>query len=180
MLSTLGYGLLGLLATRAMTGYELTRMFDRSLAHVWSAGHSQVYPELAKLQAAGLIRQTESGARRSKRYSATAEGRAAVRRWLKRATALETIRSEPLLRVFFLWMVGPDAARTYLRAEAARHREQLAEYEAIAREIPASGEAALWSRISLEAGIRLERAMTEWAEWAERTAEAVQAGGKPA
>jgi len=173
-ISTLGHALLGLLAADELTGYELTQHFDRSLAHVWSASHSQIYPELAKLQAAGLIRHTESGPRGSKRYSATDEGRAEVRRWLAQPPQPETIRSERLLRVFFLWMLAPDDAHAYLRAEAARHREQLANYDAIAAHIPADADAATcWSRISLEAGIRHERAMAEWADWA---AESVPSG----
>ena len=165
-ISTLGHALLGLLAAHDLTGYELTQTFDVSLAHVWSASHSQIYPELAKLQAAGLIRHTESGPRGSKRYAATDEGRAEVRRWLNRPPQPAAVRSERLLRVFFLWMLPPDEARAYLRAEAARHRTQLAEFEAIAKHIPPNaGEAVRWSRISLEAGIRYERAMAEWAEW---------------
>jgi PadR family transcriptional regulator, regulatory protein AphA len=166
-ISTLAHGLLGLLATRDMTGYELTQTFDFSLGHVWSASHSQIYPELAKLQSAGLIRQTEAGPRGSKRYSATDEGRAEVRHWLAEPPQPEAVRDERLLRVFFLWMLAPDDARAYLRAEAARHREQLAEYDAIAAHIPAECDnATRWSRISLEAGIRYEQAMAEWAEWA--------------
>ncbi|HEX3468484.1 MAG TPA: PadR family transcriptional regulator, partial [Candidatus Elarobacter sp.] len=81
--STLGHALLGLLSAEPRTGYDLTAAFDLSLANVWSARHSQIYPELAKLQAAGLIEQTEAGPRGSKRYAATADGRAAVVRWLQ-------------------------------------------------------------------------------------------------
>ena len=167
-ISILGHALLGLLAAHELTGYELTQTFDISLAHVWSASHSQIYPELAKLQAAGLIRHTESGPRGSKRYTATDEGRAEVRRWLEQPPQTVTVRNERLLRVFFLWMLAPDDARAYLLSEAARHREQLAEYDAIAAQIPADADEPLrWSRISLEAGIRYERAMAEWADWAE-------------
>ena len=177
-ISTLGHALLGLLAAHDLTGYELTQAFDISLAHVWSASHSQIYPELAKLQAAGLIRHTESGPRGSKRYSATNEGRAQVQHWLRHPLQSESVRSERLLRVFFLWMLEPDDARAYLRAEAAGHRAQLAAYDAIAEQIPADASAPVqWSRISLEAGIRHERAMAEWAEWA---AEAVPADVEPA
>jgi DNA-binding PadR family transcriptional regulator len=166
-ISILGHALLGLLAAHELTGYELTQTFDISLAHVWSASHSQIYPELAKLQSAGLIRHTESGPRGSKRYTATDAGRTEVRNWLERPPLPATVRNERLLRVFFLWMLAPDEARSYLRAEADRHRAQLAEYDAIAAQIPANGDDAMhWSRISLEAGIRYERAMAEWAEWA--------------
>ena len=173
--STLGHALLGLLTAREMTGYELTHVFDQSLANVWSARHSQIYPELAKLQAAGLIRQTESGARGSKRYAATAAGSEAVRHWLSETAPPETLRSERMLRVFFLWLLKPDDARAYLEDEAARHRERLARYEETGKLIPADpNPEELWGRIALEAGIRFDRAMAEWAEWA---AEQVRSAG---
>lgn len=165
--STLGHALLGLLSEQAMTGYELTASFDQSLANVWSARHSQIYPELAKLQAAGLIEQTEAGPRGSKRYAATAEGRSTVVRWLEHEPTSGVLRSERMLRVFFLWMLRPAGAVAYLRAEAQRHRDEVARYERTAGLIDAEPHpAARWARIALEAGIRFDRAMAEWADWA--------------
>jgi DNA-binding PadR family transcriptional regulator len=165
--STLGHALLGLVATAPMTGYELTAAFDQSLANVWSARHSQIYPELAKLQAAGLIEQTEAGPRGSKRYAATAAGEAEVRHWLEGRAQGDALRSERLLRVFFLWMLRPADAAAYLESEAVRHREHVERYERIAAEIPLERHPAdRWGRIALEAGIRYERTMAEWAEWA--------------
>ena len=164
--STLGFGLLGLLARSPMTGYELTQTFDVSLANVWSARHSQIYPELAKLQAAGLIVQTESGPRGSKRYAATEAGADAVRRWLRTPPPDETVRSERMLRVFFFGMLPPDEGAALFRAEADRHRERLEHHLATAELIPPDPGPARLGRIALEAGIRFERMMTEWADWA--------------
>ncbi len=167
--STLGAALLGLLASEPMTGYELMQTFDQSLAHVWSAKHSQIYPELAKLQAAGLIRQTESGPRGSKRYAATPEGVEAVRRWLRAPAPSESVRSEALLRVFFLWLLSPDEARAYLAESARQHRARLDRYRHIATFIHEDeGAGERWSRIALEAGIRYEQMRADWAEWAAR------------
>jgi len=165
--STLGHALLGLVATAPMTGYELTAAFDQSLANVWSARHSQIYPELAKLQAAGLIEQTEAGPRGSKRYAATAAGEAEVRHWLEGRASGDTLRSERLLRVFFLWMLPPADAAAYLRGEALRHREQVERYSHMAGHVePEKHPAERWARIALEAGIRYERTMAEWADTA--------------
>jgi PadR family transcriptional regulator, regulatory protein AphA len=164
-ISTLGHALLGLLSAGEMTGYELTQAFDISLANVWSAKHSQIYPELAKLQEAGLIRQTDAGPRGSKRYSATETGRAEVRRWLAEPPAPQALRTEALLRVFFLGMAEPGTASRYLREQAEQHRAKLESYRRIASHIPDSPE-SLWNRVALEAGIRHERAMVDWAEWA--------------
>ena len=70
----LGHLLLGLLSRSEQTGYELTRAFDTTLKNVWGASHSQIYPELAKLEGRGLIRKTTAGPRGSQRYAVTAEG----------------------------------------------------------------------------------------------------------
>ena len=52
---SLRHAVLGMLASQPGTGYELTQWFDRSLSHAWHASHSQIYPELAKLEAEGLV-----------------------------------------------------------------------------------------------------------------------------
>jgi Transcriptional regulator PadR-like family len=73
----------GLLADRPMTGYDLTRTFERSLANVWPASHGQIYPELGRLSTAGLIRQAASGSRGKKIYEITPDGLAEIRQWLR-------------------------------------------------------------------------------------------------
>ena len=80
---SLRHSLLGLLAEQPRTGYELTRLFDESLLNVWPASHSQIYPELAKLAADGLIRQTASGSRGKKVYAITPAGLNEVMAWLR-------------------------------------------------------------------------------------------------
>jgi DNA-binding PadR family transcriptional regulator len=167
----LANALLGLLAIEPMSGYDLTRNFGGSLAYVWSASHSQIYPELARLDAQGLIRVAGRGARRKKTYAITAAGKSVVRRWLTGTEPDRTHRDESFLRVFFLWLLDPPDARDYLGEQASRHRALLAEYQAIADDhgpVPDLSGPQLSFRIALEAGIRHEGALLEWAEWAER------------
>ena len=164
---TLGHAVLGLLTAGPLTGYDLTTTFDRSLANVWSASHSQIYPELAKLQSAGLIELTGTGPRGSKLYTTTEAGKCALHRWLGGEVPHETLRSEHMLRVFFLWMVEPADAVAYLRREADRHRDALTRYERAIPYVPLDGHPSeRWARIVLEAGLRFDRAMAEWADWA--------------
>ena len=76
---------MALLDATPMTGYTLAKQFDQSAAFVWHAPHSQIYPELRRLEAAGLIAGHEEsrGARGTKRaYALTGEGRAELRRWV--------------------------------------------------------------------------------------------------
>ena len=59
-MGTLRYAILGLLNRKAMTGYDLSKEFQTSLAEFWHAKHSQIYPELKSLAEDGLITfQTE-------------------------------------------------------------------------------------------------------------------------
>jgi DNA-binding PadR family transcriptional regulator len=162
----LGNVLLGLLASGERTGYELTRDFDVSLANVWAASHSQIYPELAKLEAAGLIRKTDAGPRGSQRYAITAEGETAVRTWLAETSPADNPRMEWMVRVFFLGMLAPEGAESYLRDQGRRHTERLERYRSYAEDCSLDDQATRFARIALEAGIRHETAMADWAAWA--------------
>lgn len=165
---SLRHALLGLLAERPMSGYDLTKVFDSSLAYVWSAKHSQIYPELARLRDAGLIRQVAAGARGRKEYAITDAGLTEVRRWLQETSPDRTVRDESFLRVFFLWLMEPAKARDYLRGEEEYHRAKLGRYEEIASSPASEDPASRSARITLEAGIRHERTLVDWAAWALR------------
>ena len=83
--SDLGHALLGLLARREATGYDLSARLAAPLGYFWTARHSQVYPELARLEAAGLVSYEEipgRGPRPTKRYAVTAAGRSALAAWV--------------------------------------------------------------------------------------------------
>ena len=56
---SLRYALLALLTAQPMTGYDLARAFHTSVGHVWHAPDSQIYPELRRMQADGLLRADE-------------------------------------------------------------------------------------------------------------------------
>src|SRR6516165_6614771 len=85
MISKLGYAILALLARQPSTGYELSARARRPLGYFWSARHSQVYPELRKLLAAGLVRFDTApgpGPRDKKVYSLTDYGMTRLRDWV--------------------------------------------------------------------------------------------------
>ena len=48
--------ILGLLAWQPQTGYEIKQVTDRSTRFFWGASYGQIYPELRRLEAAGLVR----------------------------------------------------------------------------------------------------------------------------
>lgn len=163
---TLGHALLGLLAEQPRTGYGLLKHFEQSLAYAWPASHSQIYPELARLLRAGLIREGEPLPRGARPYELTDAGLAEARRWLRETEPSRTVRSEAALRLFFLWLLEPKDAEAYLREEAERARAVLDELEAIAEQKDPDSPKTRAYRIALELGLRSTRAHLEWAEWA--------------
>jgi PadR family transcriptional regulator, regulatory protein AphA len=163
---TLGHALLGVLAEGPRTGYSLVRHLAQSIAYAWPASHSQVYPELARLHEAGLIRETGSAPRGGRVYEITEAGLEEVRQWLRDTTPSRTVRDEAALRIFFLWLLESDDAEAYLRGEAERARAVLNELEAIAAQRDPDTPKTRAYRIALELGLRSARARLEWAEWA--------------
>src|SRR5437763_16833093 len=83
-LTTTTYAILGLLAIRPWTSYELTKQMDRSLGRIWPRAASKLYEEPKKLVDAGLAVGTSEmvGRRPRTMYSITPAGRAAVAEWL--------------------------------------------------------------------------------------------------
>lgn len=163
---TLAHALLGVLAEGPRTGYGLVKHLEQSIAYTWPASHTQVYPELAKLREAGLIRESGAAPRGGRLYALTDAGLEEVRRWLRETEPSRTVRDESALRLFFLWLLEPEEAEAYLRGEAERARAVLARLEEIAaHEDPATPKTRAY-RVALELGLRSVRARAEWAEWA--------------
>src|SRR3989304_9849086 len=52
---TLHYALLGLLARRPLTGYEILKRFTRSVVFFWNAKRSQIYAELKRMERLGFV-----------------------------------------------------------------------------------------------------------------------------
>src|SRR5687767_15633723 len=167
---SLRHALLGSLADEPRNGYALLKHFEQSLAYAWPASHSQIYPELAKLLDAGLIREGEPLPRGGRPYEITEAGLDQVRTWLRETEPSRTVRSEATLRLFFLWLLESGEAEAYLRGEAERARTVLAELEEIAEQRDPDSPKTRAYRIALELGLRTTRARLEWAEWSVKAA----------
>jgi PadR family transcriptional regulator, regulatory protein AphA len=102
-LPTTSYAVLGLLALRSWTGYELAQQGRRSMAFMWPKAQSVIYEEPRRLASLGLARTTKEtiGGRSRNRYEITEEGREALRAWLARPSSAPRLEFEPMLRVAF-------------------------------------------------------------------------------
>ncbi|GAA4632405.1 helix-turn-helix transcriptional regulator [Actinoallomurus vinaceus] len=167
---SLRHAVLGLLSEGPASGYDLLKIFEISLANVWPATQSQLYGELGRLADAGFVTVVAEGPRGRKEYAITDAGRAELHRWLVEVEPTPVARrSDMLLRVFFLGVLEPEEARTYLRrrAEAAdENHRNLSEL----RKVVSEGEDSLsvYGRMALEWGLRFTATQRDWAEWAEQ------------
>ena len=102
-LTTTSYAVLGLLAIKPWSSYELTQQMDRSLGRIWPRAVSKLYEEPKKLVAHGLARARaeQNGQRTRTVYAITAEGRQALATWLHQPGDGPVIECEQLLKVFF-------------------------------------------------------------------------------
>ena len=102
-LTSTSYAILGLLAVKPWTTYELARQMDRALGRFWPRAESKLYEEPKKLVAHGLARaSTETvGKRRRTVYTITAKGRRALAEWVPTPGAGPIVEFEQLIKVFF-------------------------------------------------------------------------------
>jgi len=150
-----------------MSGYDLSRYFAVSMGNVWPAQHSQIYPELARLTAEGLITQTGEGPRGRKIYQTTPQGIEALRAWMRDSKPDYQVRYEALLRIFCLWVLPTDEALAYLardRKEYARHLEEME--QAIAEKDWGAHTTTRAARLTIEFGRRFYTNLVEWIDWA--------------
>ena len=106
--------LLGLLSEKPGTGYDLARRLDSEIAPLWRAEISQIYPELARLRRAGLVRLRVLAPRRGPRrnlYRITATGRRDLRRWLVEPAPPPRDKDEGLARLAFLELLSLEERR---------------------------------------------------------------------
>ena len=100
----LEHAILAFIEFEPMSGYDLKKFFDQSVAHFWSATQSHIYKSLEGLEKKGWaeahIIQQESKPNR-KEYQITSTGRAELRRWLVTPLPMEPVREACLVQIFF-------------------------------------------------------------------------------
>ena len=174
--STLAYALLGLLARGEKSGYDLAQGLKDPVAFFWYAQHSQIYPELARLEASGLVKHTliEQSERPDKKvYRLTAPGKRALKAWLEAPTDVPKKRDELVLKAYSIWLSDPKAATQLMREHTQAHAQRLADFEARLEHLQAKVGPDIhqldspWFGVLavLKRGIGFEREYLEWCQW---------------
>jgi len=173
---TLGYAVLGLLSREELSGYDVKRWMERPLGYFWSARHSQIYPELARLEEDGFVTHRvveQSGKPDKKVYRITTEGLEALKEWVVQAPAPRPVRDELTLKAYSVWLADREEAARLFREEGLVREEQLAHYEELRAwmegehggEVGDPGSPWFASYATLRRGIGYEKEYAEWCRW---------------
>lgn len=168
--TTTSYALLGLLALRPWTTYELAKQVQRSLNWFWPRAERKLYDEPKRLVAAGLAsaRAEANGKRPRTVYDITPAGREELRRWLGEPPAPRTGEFEAMVKLFFADQGDLGQLVATLDRVAAEAEERLAALGAMAgrsEDLPFPSRSHI-SALGLAYQVGQERAVLAWAEWA--------------
>ena len=132
-LTTTEYAVLGLVAYRESSGYDLAQAAKRGVGYIWAPSRSQIYKVLRRLEERGLVAQrtvAQSGRPDKVVYRVTSPGRAALVSWI------EEVEDEPtggpsvfLLKFLFAWAAPPEAAFAQLDAYERHLKRTVAHFE---------------------------------------------------
>ena len=171
-LTTSSYAILGLLALRPWTTYELAKQMAVSLRNFWPRAESKLYEEPKKLVAHGLaaVRSESVGRRPRSVYSITPAGRRALQAWLDEPAAPASLEFEALVKIFFAEQGNRDQLVDNLRRIAQDQRARCDVDADWARRYLA-GEGAFPERLAVLSLVgRLQadfnHTILRWAEWA--------------
>jgi DNA-binding PadR family transcriptional regulator len=159
--------ILGMIALGNRTGYDIKRMVDKSTRRFWAASYGQIYPELGRLEQAGLVRgrPEPTGGRARTVYELTDSGLEALRAWLSSDDEpVYEVRDEDVLKLFFSDSL-PERRIENLRAMRVRHERKREELRVIAEK---AEQFHTGPRLTIEFGLADAQMVIDWCEAAER------------
>jgi len=182
MISRTDAAILGMLSIEPMSGYDMKKFSEQSLAHFWHESYGNLYPRLKRLEANGMVRgrrERRATAPDATVYRLTAAGKRRFREWLEEDPEPERIRNEMLLKVFFGAQASLELCRDRIVAHRREQETTLERYRAIG-DLAAGADdrpdAVFWL-MSLRRGILLTEARMRWCDECIRTIDGLNARG---
>ncbi len=145
-----------------MSGYDVKTAVDQSAKFFWAASYGQIYPELRRLEAAGLIEGEAAprGDRSRTAYRITPPGVERFERWLAEPAGRLEVRDEHVLKLFLSSSDDPPGTRERLEHLAREHEARLAELRRLdARKSPDLGG---HPRLVLDYGLAFHSFIAAW------------------
>ena len=133
-LTTTSHAILGLLARRDCTTYELAQQMRRKLHHVWPRAERKLYEEPRRLVEAGYATSVKDmiGRRARTIYSITPAGRVALKEWLRSPIDVPSFEFEGMVRVLFSDQSDTNSLRETLQRIKTQAEEERRHFELVA------------------------------------------------
>lgn len=104
--------ILGLLAHEQLSGYDIKKRIDNEISFFWKGSFGSIYPSLSAMEKDGLVQRAENRPNNSGRekimYSITPTGKEALISWLQEPKAVNDLKYETLLKLFFGGVASPE------------------------------------------------------------------------
>lgn len=127
--NTLQYILLGLISHEDMAGYDIKKLFNTELSDFWHANHSQIYPELRRLEADGVIESATEivGEKLEKhRYHITKKGLEVLHQWMKEPlNDVPPSKDEFPIKAYLISSATDPILMELIDEEIGRHQSKL-------------------------------------------------------
>jgi PadR family transcriptional regulator, regulatory protein AphA len=149
---SLRYALLAVLTVEPMTGYDLAKLFRQSVAHVWNAPDSQIYPELKKMEKEQLIsgKDVRWGTKGTKRqYEISEAGLQDFRKWMNEPVVYFLERDSAHLKAAYLEWADTQEAFVFFEEHRSHFSELLREWSKRLEEIENLTNPLLVKRLSI-------------------------------
>jgi PadR family transcriptional regulator, regulatory protein AphA len=164
--------LLGFIAARPRSGYEIKQLVDLSTRFFWAASYGRIYPALKRLEEEGLITGADAsqGARSRTVYKLTAKGRKVAEEWISSPPEVYELRDEGLLKLFFAETLNPERASAIASERGARSAAVAAQLRGVKESVAAANAETpehtddAGSDAVLEFGIALNQFVADWFE----------------
>ncbi|MGM1044936.1 MAG: PadR family transcriptional regulator [Bacillota bacterium] len=167
-MNTLSYGLLGLLARRESSGYELMLRIQP----FWQAKHSQIYPLLASMEKKHLLSSRwvqQSDKPDKKIYVITELGMQKLREWMYMPIAPSVTKDELSLRTFSLWLSDIGIAFDIYEERRKIYLDKKQYFEGILQGIPKDmclfGNKEFSNYILASKGLMMAETELKWCDW---------------
>ncbi|MEU6718179.1 PadR family transcriptional regulator [Nonomuraea sp. NPDC046802] len=169
----LRHAVLAALLDGEYSGYQLTKLFDVGVANFWYAAPQQLYAELTKLEADGLIagREVVQRNRPNKRvFTVTEAGVGELAAFAAAPPKPLLLREDLAVKVHAVDVLDPAPVIAQLRERAEQAAAKLTLYEGILLRLRGDLDEETFLRVgdrvgpylSCLAGCRLERGMRDW------------------
>ena len=160
--------ILGALRGGERSGYEIKRLVDRSTRFFWAASYGGIYPELRRLEEAGLVEGTSEprGGRARRVFRLTPRGSEALHAWLTGDELAYELRDEGLLKLFFADSLSNEEALRLVRDLRDQRQGVLDRLRTVEASLPphASG----YRTVVLDYGLGMHEWVVEWCSELER------------